>query len=314
MLISLGLLKAALDQSPAGVMLCQEHRGQFLIVYASSQLCQLAGRTPDQLLGQNWDCFLNDNADPSQIQNLLSRMEQRQPGQQRIKNHRSDGSSHWLDVHLTPLKLDDGSGYSCLTWSDISQKVATEHKLIGYKRDIERLKYKIEALTPRDSLTQLLNKTHFEQRALQEWKRAIREQRYVTLMLLDIDYFRNYNFTYGKPQGDLLLKTLAGLSNNLFQRPSDLIARYGGEEFILMLQDVGPEQAPKTAELLRQQIVQEQIPFTISPLSPFVTVSIGLACAQPSPDLAFEHLLEATDTALTKAKLAGRNRAESYLF
>lgn len=312
-MLSSALLAIVLDHTNESWLLCQEHQGQYLICYASPTFCQLSHQSPEQLLGQHWGCFLHDKVEPAQIKQLNSLIEQRLQGQHRLKNYRLDNSSYWVNVSLTPLE-ENGQQFYLIFCSDISQKVATEHKLMAYKREIEKLQEKINSISPIDNLTQVLNRKHFDKRARIEWQRAIREQKTVTILTLDLDYFRNYNFTYGRSQGDLLLKTIAGLVSQLFQRSSDLIARYGGEEFVVLLLDLNPEQGIRTAETLRQQIEQEEIPFTISPLSPFVTVSIGVACAQPCTDLSLEHLLEASDTALARAKQAGRNRSELYLF
>lgn len=310
MLPNTDLLLFALDQIHDGLMICQQNQGQYLIQYASAPVAQLAMLPSDSLPGQSWDCFLNESADTQSREQIQSWMQQQQSGQIRIKNYRIDGSSCWLDIKAIPVSPN----LYCLLWIDISQKVATEHKLIAYKREIDALSAKIEKLSPQDPLTLLLNRKHFDLRSAEEWKRAVREQRYVSILLIDIDYFRNYNFTYGKSQGDLLLKTLGNIIGSLFHRPSDLVARYGGEEFVALLLDVTPEQIPKTAEILRQHIQQEEIPFTISPLLPFVTVSIGLVCTQAGPQLSLEQLLENADTALSKAKQSGRNRIESYIF
>ncbi|MBF2074134.1 MAG: AAA-like domain-containing protein [Synechococcales cyanobacterium C42_A2020_086] len=166
-----------------------------------------------------------------------------------------------------------------------------------------------------DELTQVATRQYFETYLQQEWKRALREQVPLSLVLLDIDYFKVYNESYGQSAGDLCLQKVAAVLRESAQRPADLVARYGGEEFVLLLPQTDRSGAVFVAETLRLQVSALGIACDYSMLdglpSSVLTVSVGVATIIPDSSTQPSALIEAANRALYQSKRQGRNRVSA---
>jgi diguanylate cyclase (GGDEF)-like protein/PAS domain S-box-containing protein len=166
----------------------------------------------------------------------------------------------------------------------------------------------LNRLSRNDGLTGLANRRHFDEFYQQEWKRALREETPLSLILCDIDFFKNYNDTYGHQAGDDCLRAVAGVLQSGLRRPGDLAARYGGEEFIVVLPGTLQEGALAVAESLRRDVEALAIPHSASAAAPVVTICLGVSTTVPGPGESPADLLAAADKALYRAKDEGRNR------
>ncbi len=160
-----------------------------------------------------------------------------------------------------------------------------------------------------DGLTQVANRRYFDEYLHQEWRRLLREQSPLSLILCDLDFFKVYNDTYGHQAGDDCLQQVAAVMRRILKRPADLVARYGGEEFAIILPHTPGQGAFALAETLRQGIQSLKIPHRGSAVSEFVTLSIGIASQTPQLDSSVETLIAEADRALYQAKASGRDRA-----
>ncbi len=167
---------------------------------------------------------------------------------------------------------------------------------------------KLERLVNLDGLTQLANRRCFDEYLEQEWQRLAREQLPLSLVMCDIDFFKNYNDTYGHVAGDDCLRKVSLVFKESIHRPADLAARYGGEEFVLVLPNTGIEGAIQVTEAIRQGLLDLQIHHENSAASKFVTLSMGVTCLVPTVDSHPAVLLTAADYALYRAKELGRNQ------
>jgi diguanylate cyclase (GGDEF)-like protein len=165
----------------------------------------------------------------------------------------------------------------------------------------------LEQLAIQDELTGLSNRRHFDRVLYQEWNRSRREETAISLFLLDIDYFKQYNDTYGHLAGDFCLQQVAQVLRNVIQRTTDLVARYGGEEFAIILPNTNISNTVHLAEKIRQQVEALQIPHLNSSVSDYVTISVGVASLIPSEHLTPQTLVHSADQALYQAKQNGRN-------
>jgi diguanylate cyclase (GGDEF)-like protein len=161
----------------------------------------------------------------------------------------------------------------------------------------------------RDSLTGIPNRRAFEETLHREWRQALRGQQPMSLLLVDIDLFKQYNDRYGHLAGDACLREVASVLQHALRRPADLLARYGGEEFVLVLPNTRPNGAREVATRLCQQVSQLQLHHDDSPTH-CVTVSIGVASMVPVDGTAPDALISTADSALYAAKRNGRNRVE----
>ena len=170
---------------------------------------------------------------------------------------------------------------------------------------------KRESLT--DGLTHLANRRAFDERLEQEWSRANREGKPLSIILGDIDYFKLFNDLYGHVKGDECLKIVAQTLNSCTRRPGDLVARYGGEEFVYILPATTQEGAAAMAKSIVQAVYDLDIRHESSKTANNVTLSLGVATHNNKEDFkTSQALVQAADSALYKAKEHGRNGFEIY--
>jgi diguanylate cyclase (GGDEF)-like protein len=172
---------------------------------------------------------------------------------------------------------------------------------------LEAANKKLQLLSSLDGLTGIANRRTFDEFIDLEWRRSVRGNKPISLLLADIDYFKKYNDGYGHQAGDDCLKKVAKSLSDRVNRPGDLVARYGGEEFVVIMGDTSIDFAVKLAEKLRSSVAQMKIRHAYSDVADFVTFSIGAATLVPVPGLSFEKLINAADKALYRAKENGRN-------
>ncbi len=164
----------------------------------------------------------------------------------------------------------------------------------------------VEELAVRDGLTGLYNRRALDQRLADEMQRAARYLRPLSLLIIDVDYFKQYNDTHGHPQGDELLRQLAGVFEASL-RSTDMVARYGGDEFVVLLPETSLAKALTVARAIHARVAASPFPLAETLPGGKVTVSIGLA-EQTGQRSTPASLLEAADQALYQAKNGGRSR------
>ncbi len=174
---------------------------------------------------------------------------------------------------------------------------------------IQGLIEKLEELASTDVLTKLYNRRFFYENAIKTIEYAKRQNHPLSLIMIDIDHFKQVNDTYGHSAGDEVLQELAKIMQNL-QRKSDTIVRLGGEEFAILLPDTSKEQAFKVAQKLRQKIEKNQVHLSDGNNVDF-TVSLGVSSVMIEKETDIEAALSRADKALYKAKESGRNNVQS---
>ncbi|WP_249370279.1 diguanylate cyclase domain-containing protein [Acaryochloris marina] len=165
----------------------------------------------------------------------------------------------------------------------------------------------LKRLATIDGLTQLINRRQFDQCLAQEWQRAKRQQHPLSLILCDVDCFKNYNDTYGHQVGDECLRHVAQVLQGSVRRSGEIAARYGGEEFVIMLPNVNSVEATQVATSIRNTIHQLQIPHSTSIAKAHITLSMGIASMIPNANNSPQMLIKDSDKALYQAKDQGRD-------
>lgn len=173
--------------------------------------------------------------------------------------------------------------------------------------ELEAMARRLEVLSNLDGLTGLPNRRFFDETSRQEWRRARRQEKPLALLMIDIDFFKNFNDAYGHLEGDACLRSVARAVREALKRPADVPARFGGEEFVALLPDTDLEGARNIAEDIANRVRRLAIPHETSSVCEVVTVSIGVAAGLPR-ESAPNALLAAADQALYRAKSEGRNR------
>lgn len=199
----------------------------------------------------------------------------------------------------------------------------TKHYLMQLERDaaffalremqkqLERSNAELQRLSSLDGLTGIANRRQFDETLRREWQRAQRDSAPLSLIMLDIDYFKLYNDSYGHQRGDECLKRVAHALASTISRPADLVARYGGEEFVAVLPGTDTKGAEKLAERFRRAVQALEIDHGASNAGEYVTISAGIATAIPEVDTTLESFVESADRALYLAKEQGRNQTSS---
>ena len=165
----------------------------------------------------------------------------------------------------------------------------------------------LQTIANTDGLTGLANRRMFDMTLPKEWRRAIRAEMPIALLMLDVDFFKLFNDSYGHQCGDQVLRQIAECIGRNVRRPADTAGRYGGEEFVALLPDTEMAGVVEVAERICAAVADLDIPHRGSPIGR-VTVSIGVAETRPALGESADPLVKEADEALYEAKRAGRNR------
>jgi diguanylate cyclase (GGDEF)-like protein len=190
----------------------------------------------------------------------------------------------------------------------LERMVAMRRQLITVTAELAWESEKAQQVANQDGLTGLANRRNLNQVLDQEIKRAARSRQFLTLIMIDIDFFKQYNDQFGHLAGDEVLRKVAQVLNGGVNRAGDLVARYGGEEFCIVLPDTSIEGGREMAKELRRSVEAVAIPQSAAAAYPQVTVSMGVSSCVPSHDVSLESIIKQADKALYEAKQAGRNR------
>lgn len=193
--------------------------------------------------------------------------------------------------------------------AQLQESYATlEQKVEDRTRDLAESNHKLELLSTTDALTGIANRRRFDEVLALEWSRATRTGEPLALAMLDIDWFKLYNDTYGHQAGDACLRRVAQVLSESVCRGADLVARYGGEEFVFIAPATKPETALRLAQNLCEEFRAIALPHEHSSYG-FLTVSIGVASMIPEIKQNSKTLVQAADQAMYRAKELGRNTA-----
>ena len=215
----------------------------------------------------------------------------------------ANGEYVWIRDVVHVVRNEDGSPQSLIGFMfDISERKKTEERLLGLQKQLEDFSF-------RDGLTGVPNRRKFDAVLDEEWDAARRHTQPLSLILIDIDFFKQYNDHYGHVQGDDCLKRVGAALSGVASRPRDLLARYGGEEFVLVLPATDEAAARRVSERCRQAIFKEQIAHAASPVGQLLTVSQGVGSIIPTASDTLIQFIDAIDRRLYQAKQAGRDRS-----
>jgi diguanylate cyclase (GGDEF)-like protein len=212
-----------------------------------------------------------------------------------------DGNYVWIRDVVHVVRNEDGTVDSLIGFMfDISDRKRGEEKLISLQKELETLSFM-------DGLTGVANRRMFDSIMEKEWANAKRNNQPLSLIMIDIDYFKQYNDHYGHIQGDDCLKRVAKVLSSAASRPRDFLARFGGEEFVMVLPETDEKSAEMIAERCRHLIIEDHIPHAESSVAEELTVSLGVGTTVPSQDAEPIGFIDEVDKRLYQAKLKGRN-------
>jgi diguanylate cyclase (GGDEF)-like protein len=250
-------------------------------------------------------------------------------GFEATKRIREFDSSYWVpliflsahsDNHYIQKALDSGADvYLRKPINDVELhgQIRAMARIAAMSKEVRRLNdsllnanEELNKYANFDSLTNIANRRNFDQRLEIEIQHSQRQQLPLSVLLADIDFFKQYNDTYGHLAGDSCLQKVAKSLTETFSRKTDLVARYGGEEFVVILPDTSQLQAAILAEKMRANINNLQVEHESSKVSEFVSISIGISTTFGNES--YEEILSQADNALYSSKQQGRNRSTVY--
>ncbi len=218
-----------------------------------------------------------------------------------LKCQRSDGTWIWIETLSSPIGDETGRPIGFVTnLRDVTRRKIAEDELAEMAAQLA-----VEAST--DALTGLANRREFSKVLKREWRRAIREETWIALLMVDVDYFKSYNDLAGHVAGDGALRKVAECIDANIRRPGDIACRYGGEEFAIILPRTDVAGAYHLAEIIRCAIGQAGIAHP-ERVGGKLTVSIGVASIAPVFGMKASSLIQLADSALYQSKLEGRDQ------
>lgn len=228
-----------------------------------------------------------------------------------VQVKRKDGEIYPVRFSVSTLKVSTQLCYIAIL-SDISDIKEMERQLTCVNLELSKSNERLEKTSITDGLTQLFNRRHFDTMIIKELQRCTRQRTSLSLLIIDIDFFKQFNDIYGHATGDEGIKKVARCIKQVFKRSGDLPARYGGEEFAIILPGCDGLELQERAETLRQEIYNLGIPHTASRADECLTVSIGAVTYKPqSMEVVApkpKELFSEADKALYRAKANGRNQ------
>lgn len=271
-----------------------------IVVRANHAMLRLLDRTLDEVIGHRCNevldfCAKNRNSCPLALAHQPHSFSEWDIESPSADNH----SLHYM-VSTASLVTLDGSPGIVAQFREITTRKRTEAALA-------QANVALSHMARVDSLTQIPNRRAFDETLVKEWNRMARESSPLSLILCDIDCFKQYNDYYGHRAGDKCLRRIARVLADCARRPADLAARYGGEEFALLLPLTPLDGALKVAEKARCAVEKLGVQHATSATEPIVTLSLGAASIIPAFNTEPKALIEAADQALYQAKNAGRN-------
>ncbi|MEM9003819.1 MAG: diguanylate cyclase [Cyanobacteria bacterium P01_F01_bin.86] len=231
------------------------------------------------------------------------------PLQQLSATAKGIANGDWHEV--TEIERSDAIGDLSRSFVTMTQQLKSSFKTLEKRieertLEIIQLNQELRGLANIDGLTQTANRRYFDHFLEKEWQRHLRDQQPLTLILCDVDYFKQYNDAYGHVAGDRCLQQIAQILIRAVQRPADLVARYGGEEFTIILSKTDVDGGMHVAENINKMLRKMQIPHS-NYEKQYVTISMGIASVVPSFQITSQALILMADQALYAAKSKGRD-------
>ncbi|MGK7933001.1 MAG: diguanylate cyclase [Microcystaceae cyanobacterium] len=319
--ISHYLLHKAIAATLNGIIITDATQEGHPIVYVNEGFERMTGYTQVEVMEKSPSFLVRTDKNQESLQKIYQAIQNQKSCCVTLRNYRKNGSLFWNEVSLSPVTDEqDNVPYYIWVQTDVTQRIKAQEDKQRYEVSLKRMNYELKELTEKlhrlanlDGLTEIANRRSFDRCLEQEWKRMMRENNNLSLILGDIDHFKRYNDTYGHLEGDQCLKTVAQTIQQVVNRPADLAARYGGEEFAIILPNTPLSGAVTVAESILASLRQRQLPHRSSPVQPYVTMSLGVCSVIPNSRLNMKDLVETADIALFESKEKGRNQVQSKM-
>lgn len=264
---------------------------------------KVSGYTVQEAIGEHFMSFVH-REDRMKLYRMLRPLMNKELDytMHQVRYKQKNGGERIVEFYCTAVFDDQGNleGYTGAI-HDITEWVHAE-------RNLQKANQKLEEMSFKDSLTNIPNRRLFEKYMDQSWTKALEQQTSITFMMIDIDFFKPFNDTYGHLHGDDCLAEIASTLQHEVEKHDGFIARYGGEEFAIIYENLHKNEAEEKAEALRNKVKNEKIPHRASEISDYVTISIGMIHRVPDETESITAFVQRADQALYEAKENGKDQ------
>lgn len=287
------LLAKAINELKDGITIVDAHEVGLPLIYVNKGFENLTGYTSAEVIGKNFRLFQANDTHQSELAVIRSAIAKGEGCVVTLRNYRKNGSMYWNEISISPVHDADGM---------------LSH-FIGIQKDVTArilLEQQLNTLTNTDPVVGISNRRHFDERFSNLLSIAKRIHSELSVLLIDLDYFKQFNERYGQSAGDECLRKVGNCLTKSFQRTSDCAARYSGEKFAVVSFSSNLEGLHQHTEKLCERVRMLNIPHSDSPHG-VVTISIGGIQRMPNRDTAKEGLIELANLKLLTAKRNGCN-------
>lgn len=284
------------------------------LVFVNPAFEEMTGYLAEEVLLKNCRFLQKDDREQPELEVIRESLKNGEPCFVRLRNYRKDGTLFWNELSISPVRDDSGKlTYFVGILRDVTKNLMVERqlddktkKLEAANRELLEKTHNLKHVSYIDELTGIANRKYFDELLEIEWNRAIRHVKPITLVIIDIDYFKQFNDIYDYTTADNCLKRVATALSEVVTRPGDIVTRFGGAKFMVILPDT--DDGALVATRCREAVEQLRIPHRTSRVSNVVTASVGFSTVKPSIGLTSSTIRKTADHALHQAKHAGRNR------
>lgn len=280
------------------------------VLRVNKEFTQMFGYSEEESCGRHIDELVAPDEFRDEAQTITEAVAHGQKFSLEAVRKRKDGSLVNVSLLGVPImnRLKEVAVFGI--YRDISGRVKAERALVDSRRQLEEANAMLERISNLDGLTAIPNRRSFEHFYELEWRRACRERKMISVIMIDVDFFKPYNDNYGHLAGDQCLKQIAQ-ALQVLNRPGDMVARYGGEEFVAVLSGTDQAGGRQMAEQMRARVQALGMPHAYSKIASRVTISAGVATCMPDAQVPPLDLILKADQALYLAKSRGRDRVEA---
>ena len=309
--MKLEILQQAVLDSRDGITISDNLVGDNPLIFVNPAFERMTGYSSEEITNVNCRYLQNDDREQTELKIVKNAIEAGQYCLVIVRNYRKDGTMFWNELSISPIFDANGVVTNFIgIQKDVTARVLIQQQLRDENKSFAEIRVNLEQLAIKDGLTGIYNRRFFDVQLEIQWRIARRNNEPLTLIMIDVDHFKQFNDIYGHNAGDDALKLIADCLNKSFLRSSDFVARYGGDEFVVLSVGMTQEQAALFTATLCQRVRDLGIPHSASSTG-YITVSIGFSVHAP---LTHDHssvLLGRADKALYAAKQRGRDQSFS---
>lgn len=305
--ISAALLALAVDQSLDGISISDALLPDMPLIYVNAGFEKMTGYAAHEVTGKNCRFLQGNETTQPAVKVLREAIKNGKSCIVTLKNYRKDGTLFWNEFNVSPvLNAKNVITHFIGVQKDVTARMAMLERLQESKNALQTANLELERMARSDGLTRISNRRHFDEKLNALLSMAQRGGTHISVLMMDLDFFKRFNDKYGHQAGDFCLTQVAKTIAETFQRPSECAARYGGEEFAVVALNMNVIKLREYAQRLCDRVRALNIPHQDSPHQ-FSTISIGGISLIPTRDTTPASLIKLADNALYQAKDQGRN-------